>query len=328
MKKIALILTLFAGSFLQVKAQDDFVRTPKGAQVKNFTNNAGDKIKLNDVVTFEVIQKTEKDSILYNTYTMHQPVKIQIQASRNVADLMDVLPLLAVKDSALVKIPTDSIFMGHDSDRPPFLPKGSNVIVILKIDRIQSLDDAINEQKKAVDSIRTVEAAGANKYIADHKLVVKTTPSGLKYFITQPSTKKKPLKGDTVMVNYTGRMLSGKVFDSSVQAEATKAGLQQPGRKYEPIPVVLGENSVIQGWEEGLLLLNEGSKAKFIIPSNLGYGTEGYGENIPPFSTLVFDIELVKIKPIKHAAPAVKPATKPAATKAPVKHTAAPKKKS
>jgi FKBP-type peptidyl-prolyl cis-trans isomerase len=120
------------------------------------------------------------------------------------------------------------------------------------------------------------------------------------------------------MVNYTGRMLDGKVFDSSIESVAKEAGLQQEGRKYEPIPVILGTTSVIQGWTEGLLLLNEGSKAKFIIPSSLGYGDQSAGD-IPPYSTLVFDVELVKIKPIKHA-------PKPVAHKAPVKHTTAAKK--
>ena len=125
--------------------------------------------------------------------------------------------------------------------------------------------------------------------------------------------------GDTVLVNYTGRMLDGKVFDSSIEAEAKKAGLQQGDRKYEPIPVILGTSPVIQGWTEGLLLLNEGAKAKFIIPSGLGYGDQSAGD-IPPYSTLVFDVELVKIKPIKHA-------PKPAANHAPVKkHTTAAKK--
>jgi FKBP-type peptidyl-prolyl cis-trans isomerase len=136
--------------------------------------------------------------------------------------------------------------------------------------------------------------------------------------ITQPSVKKKPLTGDTVMVNYTGRMLDGKVFDSSIESVAKEAGLQQEGRKYEPIPVILGTTSVIQGWTEGLLLLNEGSKAKFIIPSSLGYGDQSAGD-IPPYSTLIFDVELVKIKPIKHA-------PKPVAHKVPVKHTTAAKK--
>jgi FKBP-type peptidyl-prolyl cis-trans isomerase len=115
-------------------------------------------------------------------------------------------------------------------------------------------------------------------------------------------------------------LLSGKLFDTSIEANAKAAGVQQPGRPYEPISVVLGEHRVISGWDEGLLLLNEGSKATFIIPSNLAYGERPNGE-IPGYSTLVFDIELVKVKPGKHAA--VTP--KPAAGKTPLKKAGAKK---
>jgi FKBP-type peptidyl-prolyl cis-trans isomerase FkpA len=313
MKKLVLIAALYTAFSLQVNAQDNFVHTPKGALVKIFTNNPGDKIKLNDVITFNVVQKTEKDSVLFSSYTMGHPLKIQVQPSQNVGDLMDVLTMLTAKDSAYVKVPSDSIFKAHEDQRPPFLPKGSFLAFSLKIVKVQSLGEAMAE-------VKTAETESANKYIADNKLTVVTTASGLKYVITQPSIKKKPLTGDTLMVNYTGRTLDGKVFDSSIESEAKKAGLQQGDRKYEPIEVILGTSPVIQGWTEGLLLLNEGAKAKFIIPSNLGYGAEGAGSDIPPYSTLVFDVELVKIKPIKHA-------PKPVAKKAPVKkHTTAKKK--
>lgn len=292
------MLSLTAG--LCANAQDNTVKTPKGALVKVVGGNPGDKIKLNDVITFDVVQKTEKDSILFSSYSLGHPLKIQVQQCQNVGDLMDAFPLLAAKDSAYIKVPTDSVFKDHEDQRPPFLKKNSWLVFNVKIDKVQSLQEAIDEKNAAGEKMKASEAADRDKFIADHKLTVKTTPSGLKYVITQPSMKPKPLTGDTLLVNYIGRTTNGKVFDSSIQAEAQKAGLNQPGRNYEPLQVIAGAGTVIKGWDEGLLLLNEGSKAKFIIPSNLGYGTEGAGEDIPPYSTLVFDIELVKIKPTKH----------------------------
>jgi FKBP-type peptidyl-prolyl cis-trans isomerase FkpA len=312
MKKLVPLVLLYLAFCIPAMAQENIVHTPKGATVKILTPNTGTKIKLNDVITFNVTQKTEKDSILFSSYTMGHPLKIQVQPSQNVGDLMDVLVLLAEKDSAFVKVPTDSIFKAHEDQRPPFLPKGSSIAFTVKINKVQSLDDAVAE-------VKTAEIDAANKYIADNKLVLKTTPSGLKYSITQATLKRKPLSGDTLFVNYTGHTLDGKVFDSSIKEVADKAGLQEPGRKFEPYQVIAGIGQVIQGWNEGLLLLNEGSKAQFIIPSSLAYGAEGAGADIPPYSTLVFELELVKIKPIKHAAA-------PVAKKAPVKHTTAKKK--
>ncbi|WP_259068840.1 FKBP-type peptidyl-prolyl cis-trans isomerase [Mucilaginibacter sp. X4EP1] len=311
MKYILFILALTL--VVKANAQTELQHTPKGAAYQIFTHNTGDKIKLNDVITFEFIQKTDKDSVLFSTYAAGHPVQAQIQASQNVGDLMEVFPLLTVSDSALVKVPTDSIFAGHEDQRPAFFPKGSYLNFILKIEKVQSLDAAIAEKNAAVEKVKATEVTEATKYIADHKLVLKTTPSGLKYIITKPSLKRKVLKGDTVLVNYAGRTLDDKVFDSSIAAVAQASGLNQPGRTYEPIQVIVGTGGVIPGWDEGLLLLNEGTKATFVIPSALAYGAQGAGDDIKPYNTLVFDVEVVKLKPIKHPV-----AKKPLAKKKPV----------
>lgn len=319
--------------FDTAKAQDlTFQQTSKGLLYHIYTPNTGTKIKLNDVITFNVVQKTSKDSVLFSTYKTGNPVKLQVQPSQNIGDLMDVFPLLADKDSALVKVPADSIFKGHEEQRPPFLSKGSSIVFVLKIERIQSLDEAMAERKAAMDKMKAAadlmkaaEVPAMQKYIADKKLVVKTTLSGLKYYVSQPSLKRKPLNGDTVYVNYVGHTLDGNVFDSSIASVAQAAGLQQQGRVYEPLNLVLGTGSVIKGWEEGLLLLNEGSKATFIIPSALAYGERGAGNDIKPYSTLVFDLELVKVKPGHHA-PAKPAVKKKTTTKKYVKKKSAVKK--
>jgi FKBP-type peptidyl-prolyl cis-trans isomerase len=319
MKYILFILALAAA--VTVNAQTDVQHTPHGASYRVFTHNTGDKIKVNDVITFDFIQKTDKDSVLMSSFITGNKGKAQVlplDGLKDIAEinLMEVFPMLALNDSVEVKIPTDSVFKGNDNARPAFFPKGSNLVFVLKIEKIQSLNEAIAERNAEMEKakaegakIQAKEALVAASYIASHKLILTTTATGLKYRITKSSLKPKPLKGDTLLVNYTGRTLDDKVFDSSVESVAKAAGLNQPGRTYEPIQVVVGTGSVIPGWDEGLLLLNEGSKATFVIPSSLGYGAQGMGEAIPAYSTLVFDVELVKVKPIKH--PAVpKPAVK------------------
>src|SRR6185312_7378572 len=100
MKKFALITLLSLTAGICAYAQDNAGKTPKGALVKVVTSNPGDKIKQNDVITFDVVQKTEKDSVLFSSYALGHPLKIQVQQCQNVGDLMDALPLLAAKDSA------------------------------------------------------------------------------------------------------------------------------------------------------------------------------------------------------------------------------------
>jgi FKBP-type peptidyl-prolyl cis-trans isomerase len=318
MKKYSLLLAALA-FVARASAQDDFKRTAKGTIYRIVTSNPGEKIKLDQIITFNMVQKTEKDSILASTYSMGKPFQARCAAD---GDLMDIFPLLALKDSAVIKVPTDSIFKGSEEKRPPFFPKGSNLMICLKIEKIQSLDEAMAERNKAMEEEKAANAKLAEKeagvaatYIANNKLMLKTTASGLKYVITQPTVKRKPLPGDTVYVNYLGRTLDGNVFDTSIEAEAVKAGKKQEGRPYEPISFTLGAHEVIPGWDEGLQLLNEGSKATFIIPSKLAYAERGAGGGeIPAYATLRFDVELVKVSPAKRAV-ANKPVVKKAVAK-------------
>ncbi len=107
------------------------------------------------------------------------------------------------------------------------------------------------------------------------------TPSGLQYEVLQEGTGPKPGPTSTVEVHYEGRLINGKVFDSSYQRKET---------------ISFPLNRVIAGWTEGLQLMTTGSKYRLYIPSELGYGARGAGGDIPPHSALIFDVELISIR--------------------------------
>ncbi|MCV9933384.1 peptidylprolyl isomerase [Flavobacterium sp. LS1R47] len=109
------------------------------------------------------------------------------------------------------------------------------------------------------------------------------TESGLRYQFIQRGDGKKAENGKTVAVHYEGSLDNGKVFDSSY-----------PRKK--PIEFKLGQGQVIEGWDEGIALLKVGDKARFVIPSHLGYGPSGAGGVIPPNANLIFDVELMDVK--------------------------------
>jgi FKBP-type peptidyl-prolyl cis-trans isomerase len=151
-----------------------------------------------------------------------------------------------------------------------------------------------------METLKNAEEGKVSSYIASKKLEPNKSATGLQYVIDEEGAGEKASVGDTVVVNYTGQLTNGTIFDTNNEELAKKNGLANPMRTYEPIRFSLGNDPVIQGWTEGLQLLAKGGKAKFIIPSSLGYGDRPAGNKIPPYAPLVFDVELVDI--IKPAA--------------------------
>ena len=176
--------------------------------------------------------------------------------------------------------------------------EGQDVVdAVAQGDLIESLEILrVGEEAQkwnAVEAFRTFEGS-REKRIADAKRQAEEkmeklaagfekTESGLRYKIIQKGNGKPAENGKTVAVHYSGSLENGQVFDSSY-------------KRKEPIEFPLGKGNVIAGWDEGIALLQEGDKARFVIPSHLGYGSRGAGGVIPPDATLIFDVELMKVK--------------------------------
>lgn len=163
--------------------------------------------------------------------------------------------------------------------------------VIEKIEIVRVGDSA--GKFNAVEAFRTFEGS-REKAIAKAKEAQKAeldkisagfeeTETGLRYQIIQKGTGQKAEAGQQVSVHYKGQLADGTVFDSSY-------------KRNQPLDFQVGVGQVISGWDEGVCLLNVGDKARFVIPSHLGYGKQGAGGVIPPNATLIFDVELMDAK--------------------------------
>ena len=143
----------------------------------------------------------------------------------------------------------------------------------------QELEQKLNAAKAAAGKAAKEEGS---KFLAENakKDGIIVTKSGLQYEVLTEGTGKKPKATDTVRCHYEGRLLDGTVFDSSYKRNA---------------PADFGLQQVIAGWTEGVQLMAEGAKYRFYIPYMLAYGEGGAGASIPPFATLIFDVELIKV---------------------------------
>ncbi len=254
-----------SGLKYQMHQQDDKARKPK----------------VGDVITVHLTLKNGKDSVMRDTHKEPQPLKLILQVPPFKGSFEEGLAMMGKGDSATFFVSADSLFSRAMQPLPAGVTKGSDISFTVKLLNVQSEEEArkeemgVREKQKGVDEIAIKQFLTQNNMVA----TAKRTPSGLYYVITQPGTGPTPQRGDMVKVHYTGKLTNGKEFDSSM-----KTG--------QPIDLPIGVGQVIPGWDEGILLLNKGAKAKLIIPSSLGYGSQAAGP-IPANAVLVFDVELV-----------------------------------
>ena len=138
------------------------------------------------------------------------------------------------------------------------------------------------QQRAATEAAGATAKSEGERFLAENakRPNVVVTPSGLQYEVLTEGTGRSPKATDTVRCHYHGTLIDGTVFDSSYQRNQ---------------PADFGLNQVISGWTEGVQLMKEGAKYRFYLPYHLAYGEHGAGNTIPPFATLVFDVELLKV---------------------------------
>lgn len=201
-------------------------------------------------------------------------------ATANPAPIEELAVLMGVGDSATVWVPVEKF-----QRRPPGFDQASYYVVRMVLQEVNSP----TVQQRRLQHARFEEVQAQTKdLVRDYgagKLEgrLKETASGLRYLILKPGEGPVARPRQTVWVHYLGMLPDGKTFDESF-------------RKGDPLKFILGRNLVIQGWDEGIALLNPGAEAVFFIPPHLAYGETGAGDRIPPNSELVFFVELEKVK--------------------------------
>ncbi len=263
--------------------------TDDGLKYKFYEQNKeGNLPEEGDYVTVEMIYRTP-DSTLFNSSKLPRPMELPMVKSVHQGDIYEGLYMMHVGDSATFECNADSVFQKLFRYRtvPKDLQGVKSIFFDVKLVKLTPKAEKLKEEQKAqqehmeqMKKNKAEEAGKLKKYLADNNITVKPTADSLFIVITKKGSGPKPKAGDMVKVHYTGYLLDGTKFDSSVD-------------RGKPFEFQLGQGRVIKGWDEGIAALNKGAKAKLIMPSKLAYGDRGAGGVIGPYSPLVFDVELI-----------------------------------
>ena len=307
---LALVVGLPAA---RAQAPAAFSRLPSGTEYRLFRADASGKYqphtlastdppyasRAGQVLTVFMEFRTGRDSVLMSSRRMQpvpQPVALPEKPTRG--GLEEALGLLLPGDSAVFRFPADTVFARtFQQPVPPFIRKAGNTLLVfasahelLTMDQMKARMEQLRAdmaKKELQNSARQLATDNAiiQAYLKKNHATAKKTPGGTYYIIKKLGTGPVAKKGQTVRVLYRGTVLTtGKEFDSTAK------------RNNDPFAFTLGVGQVIAGWDQGIAMLNKGTKAVLLIPSPLAYGSRGAGADIPANTVLRFEVELVDIK--------------------------------
>ena len=290
-------------------SKDGFETSESGLQYKFISQNeSGEQPSEGQVVTLNLLM-TSGDSVIMEATNM--PLQKVEQMWSVKGGIEEAFAMLSKGDSIVALVKAGDLFQ-RTWQRP--VPDNVNpedlitcavgledIYDAAEFQKIQALErvpeiDAYraqtlsNKQEQMETDIAIIDA-----YLSQNNIKAQTSKSGMRYTIIEEGNGPKPQVGDMVSVNYTGNVLEGDYFDSSVEEKAKEVGLYNPGREYKPYEFLLGTGGVIHGWDEGIALLNEGTKARLYIPSPMAYGEQQRSEVIVANAILEFEVELVGI---------------------------------
>jgi FKBP-type peptidyl-prolyl cis-trans isomerase FkpA len=281
-----------------------------GGMEYNIIKDAGNaKAVPGDVVVFDFTMKTDHDTVMTSSYETFMPAVFQLpglEDPQNYAGgYLSAIRMLGEGDSAIFKINVDTLVAKTGSPRPPDSIDQFIVFTVKVHKNFQKgdlTDSALNSHvteymEARLQQLKESEPARIDAYVSENKLKTTKTASGLQYVVEKEGDGVKLTPGDSVVVEYTGSVIGGITFDTSIEEVAKKHKLYNQMRTYEPASFPVGSNMMLPGWEEGIQLMSKGAKYKLIIPSSLGYGEFGQQMvRIPQYAPLVFDVEIKDVK--------------------------------
>jgi FKBP-type peptidyl-prolyl cis-trans isomerase len=270
-------------SILFFSCEKKFQQTKTGLEYKFIEENKkGVLARPGDILTLKMVYKTNADSILFNSKNISDTFRFILKKPGYAGSIEEGLAMMHIGDSAHFKINARSFYdFALKKEFPPVIPLKSQLTFEVRLDAISKLKDYEKELGNARKEKYSSEYEIIKNYINENKLEGRMLDEGLFFIETKKGKGKQSNFDDVVEIKYTGRFLDARVFDSNEN-------------KKNPFRFKVGSREVIEGFNIALQQMKEGSKVTVIVPSLLAYGEKGTNR-IPPFTPLLFDIELVKV---------------------------------
>lgn len=275
---------------------EGFKKTDSGLHYNFITqNNDSRQVQKGDMLIGEMLLRLENDTLFSNIGDCGN--LMIVNNNRFDGDIIEGLLMMHEGDKAIFAVDADKMAEKLQPDQmPQSFVSNSNMKLYYEIDlkEIKSAEEIKQAQEKFLADMNHMQAeeqTSIETYVNDN--AIKETPreNGLYVIMQKKGNGPKVDVGKHIKVAYTGYLTNGKIFDTSNKELATQNGLEP----HDAIEFVVGQANLIKGWDEGLKGMPQGSKAKLIIPSKLAYGEKGAGDAIPPYSALVFDVEILSV---------------------------------
>ena len=280
--------------------KEGFLKTDNGLYYRfDKQNPDGQQVQEGDVLVGELTIKFDTTEIFTNK---GQARRIAQATPNYEIKIGEGLLMMHVGDVATFAMDADTAAKYVDPNLMPANYKagsGQKLYYEISLQDIVSREEIEQERinyNNSMDERMKNESNDIANYIKENNITAKPTADGLYVIVKKRGTGAKVATGKEVSVNYTGRLLDGTIFDSSVESDARKGEIYDARRKYEPMTYVVGRDKLIEGWEKGVMDQPVGTVLQLVIPSALAYGPRGAGNIILPYSPLVFDIEIVSVK--------------------------------
>jgi peptidylprolyl isomerase len=270
MKKVIVCLLIAISG--NAAAQKNAIQNGKNLNYmeSNMVTKSGVKIEITEKGNGIIPSKGDRLTVHYSgkltngtkfdsSYDRNQPFTFMVGEGQVIVGWDEAFAQLHQGDKAILTVPAEAAYGNREVGG---IPANSTLIFEVELLNVKPKIKAEPYDVKGKDTLKLA--------------------SGLEYIVLKKGQGKPATVGTMVTVHYSGYLMDGSLFDSSVE-------------RGEPIEFRLGEGRVIEGWEQGIALLHVGSKARFIIPYSLGYGEQGYPPVIPAKATLVFDVELIDV---------------------------------